>query len=79
MLNAMNLVFLIERKLATGLALPGPREAIREGLAIVGQLSEAELRQVLMHVAVYGGVPAANHAFALAKRLGWGEPPEGSA
>ena len=42
-------------------------------------LSEAELRQVLMHVAVYGGVPAANHAFSLAKRLGWGEPPGGSA
>jgi 3-oxoadipate enol-lactonase/4-carboxymuconolactone decarboxylase len=36
-------------------------------------LSESELRQVLMHVAVYGGVPAANHAFALAKELGWGE------
>ena len=36
-------------------------------------LSEAELRQVLMHVAVYAGVPAANHAFSLAKRLGWGE------
>ncbi|GHB14960.1 bifunctional 3-oxoadipate enol-lactonase/4-carboxymuconolactone decarboxylase PcaDC [Modicisalibacter luteus] len=36
-------------------------------------LSEAELRQVLMHVAIYGGVPAANHAFALAKKLGWGE------
>lgn len=35
-------------------------------------LPEAELRQVLMHVAVYGGVPAANHAFAVAKRLGWG-------
>ncbi len=35
-------------------------------------LSEAELRQVLMHVAIYGGVPAANHAFALAKQLGWG-------
>ncbi|MBB3192254.1 alpha/beta fold hydrolase [Halomonas cerina] len=35
-------------------------------------LSEAELRQVLMHVAIYGGVPAANHAFALAKELGWG-------
>ncbi|GHE22224.1 alpha/beta fold hydrolase [Halomonas urumqiensis] len=35
-------------------------------------LTEAELRQVLMHVAIYGGVPAANHAFALAKRLGWG-------
>ena len=36
-------------------------------------LSEAELRQVLMHVAIYGGVPAANHAFALAKELGWGK------
>ncbi|HBM43016.1 MAG TPA: carboxymuconolactone decarboxylase [Halomonas sp.] len=36
-------------------------------------LTEAELRQVLMHVAIYGGVPAANHAFALAKELGWGE------
>lgn len=36
-------------------------------------LSEAELRQVLMHVAIYGGVPAANHAFTLAKQLGWGE------
>lgn len=36
-------------------------------------LSEAELRQVLMHVAVYAGVPAANHAFALARDLGWGE------
>ena len=35
-------------------------------------LTEAELRQVLMHVAIYGGVPAANHAFALAKELGWG-------
>lgn len=36
-------------------------------------LTEAELRQVLMHVAIYGGVPTANHAFALAKELGWGE------
>ncbi|GEK48218.1 3-oxoadipate enol-lactonase [Bisbaumannia pacifica] len=36
-------------------------------------LREAELRQVLMHVAIYGGVPAANHAFALAKELGWGD------
>jgi len=35
-------------------------------------LTEAELRQVLMHVAIYGGVPAANHAFSLAKQLGWG-------
>ncbi|MFI2818596.1 alpha/beta fold hydrolase [Vreelandella piezotolerans] len=36
-------------------------------------LTDAELRQVLMHVAIYGGVPAANHAFALAKEMGWGE------
>ena len=36
-------------------------------------ITEAEMRQVLMHVAVYGGVPAANHAFAMAKELGWGE------
>lgn len=35
-------------------------------------LSDAELRQVLMHVAVYAGVPAANHAFALARQHGWG-------
>jgi len=39
-------------------------------------LSEAELRQVLMHVAIYAGVPAANHAFALAKTLGWGDTPD---
>lgn len=36
-------------------------------------LSEAQLRQALMHVAVYAGVPAANHAFAMAKKVGWGE------
>lgn len=36
-------------------------------------LSEAQLRQALMHVAVYAGVPAANHAFAMAKKAGWGD------
>jgi len=36
-------------------------------------LSEAQLRQALMHVAIYAGVPAANHAFALAKKAGWGK------
>ncbi|SPJ32188.1 bifunctional 3-oxoadipate enol-lactonase/4-carboxymuconolactone decarboxylase PcaDC [Kushneria phyllosphaerae] len=36
-------------------------------------VSEAELRQVLMHVATYAGVPAANHAFGLAKQHGWGD------
>lgn len=37
-------------------------------------IEEAQLRQVLMHVAIYAGVPAANHAFSLAKDNGWGEP-----
>lgn len=37
-------------------------------------LSEAQLRQALMHVAIYAGVPAANHAFKLAKQHGWGRP-----
>lgn len=36
-------------------------------------VTEAELRQVLMHVATYAGVPAANHAFGLAKQHGWGD------
>lgn len=36
-------------------------------------VTQAELRQVLMHVATYAGVPAANHAFALAKQHGWGD------
>jgi 4-carboxymuconolactone decarboxylase len=30
-------------------------------------VTDAELAQVLQHVAVYAGVPAANHAFAVAK------------
>ena len=30
-------------------------------------VSDAELAQVLQHVAVYAGVPAANHAFQLAR------------
>jgi 3-oxoadipate enol-lactonase/4-carboxymuconolactone decarboxylase len=38
------------------------------------RVSEAELRQALMHVAIYAGVPAANHAFKLAKEQGWGVP-----
>ncbi|WP_440454728.1 bifunctional 3-oxoadipate enol-lactonase/4-carboxymuconolactone decarboxylase PcaDC [Psychrobacter sp. ASPA161_9] len=35
-------------------------------------INEAQLRQVLMHVSIYAGVPAANHAFSLAKENGWG-------
>ncbi|GAA0315442.1 alpha/beta fold hydrolase [Psychrobacter aestuarii] len=37
-------------------------------------IQEKQLQQVLMHVAIYAGVPAANHAFALAKNNGWGNP-----
>ncbi|MEN6669027.1 alpha/beta fold hydrolase [Psychrobacter sp. B38] len=36
-------------------------------------INEDQLRQVLMHVSIYAGVPAANHAFSLAKANGWGE------
>ena len=33
------------------------------------QLSEAEIAEVLIHTAVYAGVPAANAAFAIARRV----------
>lgn len=29
--------------------------------------TEADIREALMHVAIYAGVPAANHAFKIAK------------
>ena len=32
-------------------------------------LTEAEIAEVLLHTAVYAGVPAANAAFAIAKRV----------
>jgi 4-carboxymuconolactone decarboxylase len=39
-----------------------------------------EIREALLHVAVYAGVPAANTAFALARRiLAEGEPPTNDA
>ena len=38
------------------------RAALRNGL------TSAEIREVLMHTAVYAGVPAANSAFAIAQR-----------
>ena len=38
--------------------------------------SQKDITQVLMHVAIYAGVPRANHAFSLAKRvLSEGEGP----
>ena len=39
------------------------RAGVRNGL------SEAEIAEVLMHTAVYAGVPAANAAFAIAKQV----------
>jgi 4-carboxymuconolactone decarboxylase len=39
------------------------RGAVRNGL------SEAEIGEVLLHTAVYAGVPAANAAFAIAQRV----------
>ncbi len=39
------------------------RAALRNGL------TEAEIGEVLLHTAVYAGVPAANAAFAVAKRV----------
>ncbi|HEY3592569.1 MAG TPA: carboxymuconolactone decarboxylase family protein, partial [Polyangiaceae bacterium] len=39
------------------------RAALRNGC------SSAEIAEVLLHTAVYAGVPAANRAFAIAKRV----------
>ena len=39
-------------------------------------VTDAELAQVLQHVAVYAGVPAANHAFSLAKTIRPASPSE---
>jgi 4-carboxymuconolactone decarboxylase len=39
------------------------RAALRNGL------TEAEIGEVLLHTAVYAGVPAANSAFAIARRV----------
>ena len=39
------------------------RAAVRNGL------TEAEIGEVLLHTAVYAGVPAANSAFAIARRV----------
>ncbi|WP_438765662.1 bifunctional 3-oxoadipate enol-lactonase/4-carboxymuconolactone decarboxylase PcaDC [Kushneria sp. TE3] len=36
-------------------------------------VTQAQLRQVLTHVATYAGVPAANHAFSLARQHGWSD------
>jgi len=42
--------------------------ATHVGAALRNGLSEAEIAEVLLHTAVYAGVPAANAAFASAQR-----------
>lgn len=41
--------------------------------------SEVDIREALMHVAIYAGVPAANTAFRIAKQIfeesNWGQKP----
>jgi len=39
------------------------RAAVRNGL------TPEQIREVLLHTAIYAGVPAANHAFAVASRV----------
>jgi 4-carboxymuconolactone decarboxylase len=46
------------------------RAALRAGVA------PEEIKQVLLHVAVYAGVPTANRAFAIAQPILEGESPE---
>ncbi|MHB1572253.1 MAG: carboxymuconolactone decarboxylase family protein, partial [Solirubrobacteraceae bacterium] len=44
--------------------------------ALRNGLTPAEIAEVLLHTAVYAGVPAANSAFAIAQRVIDGPPPE---
>ncbi len=46
------------------------RQALRDGVTV------AELKEVLLHTAVYAGVPAANSAFAIADRVAAAEVPD---
>jgi 4-carboxymuconolactone decarboxylase len=48
-------------------ALGRPELALHLRASVNTGVTDAELAQVLQHVAVYAGVPAANHAFAVAK------------
>jgi 4-carboxymuconolactone decarboxylase len=43
--------------------------ALHVGAARRNGLSDEEIAEVLLHTAVYAGVPAANSAFAVAKRV----------
>ncbi|MCU1613054.1 MAG: 4-carboxymuconolactone decarboxylase [Frankiales bacterium] len=43
--------------------------ALHVRAAVTNGLSDAEIAEVLQHTAVYAGVPAANHAFAVARPI----------
>ena len=43
--------------------------ALHVRAAVNNGLTDAEIAEVLQHVAVYAGVPAANHGFAVARPI----------
>lgn len=43
--------------------------ALHVRAAVTNGLTDAEIAEVLQHVAVYAGVPAANHGFAVARPI----------
>jgi len=62
-----------ERSIITLTALATLRQeeelALHVGAAVRNGLTEAQIQEVLLQVAVYAGVPAANRAFAIAQRV----------
>jgi 4-carboxymuconolactone decarboxylase len=62
-----------ERSIITLTALATLRQedelAIHVRAAVRNGLTEAQIQEVLLQVAVYAGVPAANRAFAIAQRV----------
>jgi 4-carboxymuconolactone decarboxylase len=62
-----------ERSMITLTALAALRQeeelALHVRAAVRNGLTEAQIREVLLQVAVYAGVPAANRAFAIAQRV----------
>lgn len=70
-----------ERSLVTvtALAVMGKEEelALHLRAALRNGLTPDQIKEVLLQVAVYGGVPAANRAFAVAARVLEQDPPAG--
>lgn len=62
-----------ERSMITLTALAALRQeeelALHVRAAVRNGLTEVQIREVLLQVAVYAGVPAANRAFAIAQRV----------